>query len=292
MPGHIYAQSDRIDDAIKSFGDAADNELSWLKSDLLYPSGHHGHNVHFLVHSLNLDGRFQDSMARVRHLLSFAETPRERRGSSQRTVYRQGYYGLVKTLVRFERWDLILDGATIPAYDKPEQRVWRAWAIGLAHAAQGRLADARAAHAELKAALKAATATRRPLTVAEMELDATITARAGDRKAGYETFRQAADMEAALLYTEPPAYPRPVVEGLGATALALGDAALAETAYREALAREPGSGRAYFGIAAALRGQNRTTDADAMMARGRAAWDKADSDLPQMRATLSPAAQR
>ena len=106
MPGHIYAQSDRIDDAIAAFATAADNELGWMNADVLYPNGHHGHNVHFLVQALNLDGRFNDSMTRVRHLMSFKETPRERAGSSQRVTYRQGYYSLIKTLVRFERWDL------------------------------------------------------------------------------------------------------------------------------------------------------------------------------------------
>jgi hypothetical protein len=36
------------------------------------PNGHHGHNVHFLVQGLNLDGRFNDSMTRVRHLMTTA----------------------------------------------------------------------------------------------------------------------------------------------------------------------------------------------------------------------------
>ena len=54
-------------------------------------------------------------------------------------------------------------------------------------------------------------------------------------------------------------------------------------AYREALVREPGGGRAVFGLAAALRGQGRTADADTMLARARKAWDKADADLPQMK---------
>jgi tetratricopeptide (TPR) repeat protein len=287
MPGHIYAQSDKIDEAIEAFDAAAANELKWMDGDVLYPNGHHGHNVHFLVHSLNLDGRFRDSLARVQHMMSFKETPRERTGSGQRTPYRQGYYGLVKTLVRFERWDLILDGTTIPIYDRPEQRAWRAWAIGLAHAAQGRIDEARTTHGMLQDHVRAATAVKRPLAIAELELEATITARGSDRAAGYDLFRKAAAMEAALIYTEPPSYPRPVVEGFGATAAALGDHAVAEEAYREALAREPGSGRAYFALASALRGLNRGEDAQVMLARAAFAWDKADADLPQLRSVSS-----
>lgn len=283
MPGHIYAQSDRIDDAVDAFAAAAVNELKWLGEDVLYPNGHHGHNVHFLVHSLNLDGRFRESMERVRHMMSFRETPRERSGNSQRVTYRQGYYSLVKTLVRFERWDLVLDGQTLPVYDKPEQQAWRTWAVGLAQAAQGRLDDARATLIEMAGHVKAASATRRPLAVAELELEATIAARSGQKAKGYELFWRAAEMEAALLYTEPPAYPRPVVEGLGITAIALRDYDVAEQAYREALSREPGSGRAYFALAAALRALGRADEAIQMSAAATRAWDKADRDLPQMR---------
>ena len=283
MPGHIYAQSDKIDEAIQAFSEASALELSYLKADVLYPNGHHGHNNHFFVHALNLDGRFNDSMERVRHMMTFKETPRERKGTSQRTPYRQGYYALVKTLVRFERWDKILDGTTIPAYDRPEQNAWRLWAIGLAHLAQGRVENARTAHAEMKEHLKTITASKRSLEIAGLEVEATLAAREGNTRKGWELFRKAADMEAALIYTEPPSYPRPVAEGFAMTALALGDFATAERAYREALSREPGSGRAYFGIAAALRGQNKTAEAQEMAAKGVKAWDKADADLPQLR---------
>ena len=283
MPGHIYAQSDKIDEAIAAFAAAADNELKWINADVLYSNGHHGHNVHFLVHAMNLDGRFRESMDRVKHMMAFKETPRERNGNSQRVTYRQGYYGLVKTLVRFERWDLVLDGTTIPVYDKPEQHAWRLWATGLAHAAQGRQDAARAALQEMQKHVQAATAVKRPLAIAELELQATIAARSGDKAKGYELFWKAADMEAALLYTEPPSYPRPVVEGLAITAATLGDVDVSERAYKTALEREPGSGRAFFGLAEVLKRQNRSADAARMRAAGIAAWDNADRDLPQLR---------
>jgi tetratricopeptide (TPR) repeat protein len=289
MPGHIYAQSDKIPEAIAAFTSAAENELTWLNADSLYPNGHHGHNVHFLIHALNLGGRYQESMKWVQHLLTFKETPREKSGNSQRIAWRQGYFGLIKTTVRFERWEQILDGKTLPVYDKPEQQAWRHWAIGLAGAATGQLDRARAALADLKRDLDAVTATREPIRIAAMELEASIAARAGDRKKGYDLFRKAADREAAMQYTEPPSYPRPVVEGLGNVALALGDFADAERAYREALTREPGSGRAFFGLAAALDGLGRTADAREARARAAKAWANADSDLPQMqrlRATI------
>jgi len=218
----------------------------------------------------------------VQHLFTFKENPRERSGNSQRNTWRQGYFGLIKSTVRFEKWSEILDGKTLPVYDKPEQQAWRHWAIGLAQSATGQPEKAKATLAEMQKDLDAVTSAKEPIGIALQELEATIAARAGDRKKAYELYRKAADREAAMLYTEPPAYPRPVVEGLGNVALALHDFAAAEKAYRETLEREPGSGRAYFGLAAALDGLGKTADAREARRRAAKAWARADSNLPQV----------
>jgi tetratricopeptide (TPR) repeat protein len=65
-------------------------------------------------------------------------------------------------------------------------------------------------------------------------------------------------------------------------ALALGDYATAEKAYREALSREPGSGRAFFGLAASLEGQGKSAEAQEAKTRAAKAWANADANLPQM----------
>ena len=125
-----------------------------------------------------------------------------------------------------------------------------------------------------------------------MELEAKIAAQSGDRKKAYELYRKSADREAAMMYTEPPSYPRPVVEGWANVAMTLGDFATAEREYREALTREPGSGRAFFGLAAALDGLGRTGEAREARERAGKAWAKADPDLPQMQALRATTAER
>jgi tetratricopeptide (TPR) repeat protein len=282
MPGHIYAQSDKIQEAISAFSAAAVNEQKWLAADSLYPNGHYGHNVHFLIHALNLGGRYDDSLKWVQDLFTYKENPRERNGNNQRTAWRQGYFGLIKSTVRFEKWTEIIEGKTIPVYDKPEQNAWRHWATGLAYSATGQAEKAKAMLAEVHKDLDAVTSAKEPLGIAAQELEATIAARAGDRKKAYELYRKAADREANMLYTEPPAYPRPVVEGWANVALVLGDYATAEKAYRETLEREPGSGRAFFGLAASLEGQGKTVDAREAKTRAAKAWANADANLPQM----------
>ncbi len=293
MPGHIYAQSDRIDDAVLAFTSAAANELGYLNADLLYANGHHGHNVHFLIHSLNLEGRYTESMLQARGLLGFKETPRERDSETGYSTWRQGYFALVKTLVRFERWPEILDGRTIPPSDNKVLGAWRAWATGLAYSATG---NVRAARESLKTLREAATALKAgpesALGIAATELSATLDARNGDVRGAWKQFRDAANREAAMIYSEPPPYPRPVVEGWGNLAHALKDFEAADRAYSEALVREPGSGRAYLGRAAALRALGRSTEANDQLARARISWNNADPQLPEMaplRAAVIPA---
>src|SRR3979411_962936 len=48
----------------------------------------------------------------------------------------------METLVHFEKWEEILDGKTLPVYDKPREQAWRHWAMALANAAKGHLAQA------------------------------------------------------------------------------------------------------------------------------------------------------
>ena len=213
MPGHIYAQSDKIQEAISAFSAAAANEQKWLASDSLYPNGHYGHNVHFLIHALNLGGRYDQSLKWVQDLFSYKENPREKNGNNQRTVWRQGYFGLIKSTVRFEKWNDILDGKTLPVYDKPEQNGWRHWAIGLAYSATG---EAKKPGRHSPTCTRISTRSRRPR-------NRSASPRKSSRRRSplapaiarrrYELYRKAADREAEMLYTEPPAYPRPVVEG-------------------------------------------------------------------------------
>ena len=282
MPGHIYAQSDKIQEAISAFSAAAANEQKWLASDSLYPNGHYGHNVHFLIHALNLGGRYDDSLKWVQDLFTYKENPREKSGNNQRTVWRQGYFGLIKSTVRFEKWNEILDGKTLPVYDKPEQNAWRHWAMGLAYSANGQADKAKATLADMRKDLDAVTSAKEPIGIAAQELEAAIAARGGDRAKANELYRKAATREANILYTEPPAYPRPVVDGWGNVAMATGDYASAEKAYREALEREPGSGRAFFGLAAALDAQGKSAEAKTARDRAAKAWANADANLPQM----------
>ena len=254
MPGHIYSQTGKLKEAQESFTIAAANERSYMAADSLYGSGHHGHNVNYLSNVYSMDGQFERAVEAARELLEFKENPRE---SSQvdnfTTAYRQGWFSTMRALVQAEKWDLILDGQTLPVFDKPRQKAWRAWAVGIAHASTGHADLAKQDAAAMVAGmdeLKSATKLKTPeeLTVAQMELAGHIELSSGKVKRGLKTLDTAAKKEHALVYTEPPYYPRPVSEALGMVALKHGQAKKAAAAFRAELKQHPGSARALSGL--------------------------------------------
>ena len=254
MPGHIYSQTGRLADARKSFEDAAANERKYMEADQTYGNGHHGHNINYLTQVNSMDGQYEKAIEGARELLAMKENPREAAGADNfSTAYRQGWFSLMRTLVQAERWDAILDGTTLPVIDKPRQRAWRAWAIGVAQANKGDRAAAMKSKAEMLTAiesLKAATKLGAPeeLLVGVEELNGHIALAGGKTGKGLKTLAQAAKKERALRYTEPPWYPRPVAEAQGSAAMRKGKVKEAEQAFRAVLEQVPGSYRANEGL--------------------------------------------
>ena len=267
MPGHIYAQTGRWDDAANAFAAAAKNEIYWMNEDSLAGNGHHGHNVHFLATSYSFRGNYEKAIEAARSLLAFKETPREaKQADNYRTAYRQGWFAVLRTLVQNEKWDLILDGSTLPEYDKPRERAWRAWAVALAQLAKKDNAATQTAEREMRKAIEdlrpiARPAALVPVRVAHEELRAQMRLAEGDIDAGLRDLEAAAKAERSTRYNEPPMYPRPVLEVLGARALENNKPQLAERAFREALEQYPESAGAKRGLRASLAKQGRTADA-------------------------------
>lgn len=267
MPGHIYAQTGRWADASAAFAAAAKNEVYWLQEDSLASNGHHGHNVHFLATSLSFAGEYEKALEAARSLLAYKETPREaRQADNYRTAYRQGWFAVMRTLVQNERWSEILDGVTLPVYDKPRERAWRAWAVAQAHLAGKNRAAAQTAEREMRKAIEDLRGVSRPyalvpVRIAHDELRAQMALADGHVDSGLKALEAASKAERAARYNEPPNYPRPVLEVLGEHALEHNRAALAERAYREALEQYPESARAKHGLRAAMLRQGKALEA-------------------------------
>jgi hypothetical protein len=254
MPGHIWAQTGKWDEAAKSFEDAERNELSYIKADSLYGTGHHGHNVQFLITTYVFQGKYEQAMAQANGLMAFGENPREAKEvDNPYAVYRQGWFATLRTLVAFEKWDQILDGKTLPVYDKPREQAWRHWAVALALGNRGSVAMAKKEQQAMEASLKdLALKAKKPvppvMDVARKELEGQMALFEHKTAKGIKLLETAGVMERSLRYTEPPSYPRPVLDVLGDKALAAGHMETAEAAYKDALDQYPADPRALAGL--------------------------------------------
>jgi tetratricopeptide (TPR) repeat protein len=269
MPGHVYAQLGMFDEAVKSFLAADAKERQYISADPQYSRMSYLHNEVFLIHVLGSQGRYQDAMSRIADLMSSKEAPDERE-----FYYRIGWFSLMKTLVRFEKWNEILDGKTLPFYDQPFESIWYNWARGLAYASTSNAAAARDSLRMMGQVIQSIGINPPPqqLQVAKAELEAYIDATTGNLERGLVGLNRSAASEARLPYADPTVYPRPVLELLGKTALRAGDLQTAESAYRRALENEPGSGRALWGLAKVSEGLGKEEDAAKMLAEFRRVW--------------------
>jgi len=254
MPGHIYSQTGRWQDAARSFTDAAANERTWMKQDKLYGDGHHGHNVHYLATAYSFEGRFEDALEAAREILAFEENPAQKATVDvMTTAHAQGWFATLRTLVQFEKWDLILDGRTLPEYGKPRQDSWRHWARALAYANQANLAAAREEAAKFEQSMSQfRDKTRRveppELQVARSEMMGQIAIASGRVGRGLKQLEAASKAERRLTYTEPPYYPRPVAEAMGNLALKHNRPSTAGKAFRAALEQYPNDAHAQKGL--------------------------------------------
>jgi tetratricopeptide (TPR) repeat protein len=269
MPGHIYSQTGRWEDAANSFSAAAVNERGYIKADRLYGTGHHGHNVHFLATAYSFQGQYDKAKDAARELLTFEENPRERASiDGFYSAHRQGWFAMLRSLVQSESWDEILEGSSLPVYDKPREQAWRHWARALSYAAKRNVEGAKAEARQMDESLieykqKVKMPVPEVLQTAREELDGQLRLAEGKIDAALRKLEHAATMERRMVYSEPPYYPRPVLEVLGQAALQHGRTVEAESAFKRALEQYPGSYRAQAGLRATIERGPKATAASA-----------------------------
>src|SRR5690606_37314151 len=117
MPGHIYSQTGRWDDAITAFTAAKQKEWSYIQADKNYGDGHHGHNVNYLSTSYSFTGNYESAVREAQHLLSIPESVTS--ADAFTTAYSQGFIAMLRTLNQHEKWDEILDGEMLPVISRP-----------------------------------------------------------------------------------------------------------------------------------------------------------------------------
>ena len=299
MPGHIYVHVNRWDDAARVFEASAAVDRKYMREEgesSDHTAGPYSHNLHFLATVYGYQGRYRDGVRVAQELLQVAAQP----GEATSRAALEGRMAMLRLLVRFERWDDILDGKTLPDSGGFDVfNAWRHYALGLAHLGKG---DLPPAHAELEALEtesarlkdelpKQKNAPQRAfqirqtlaLAVAPLELKGRILAREGKADESIALLHQALEEEIKVGYAEPPLYPHPMEEVLGQTLLIMNRWADAEAMFGAALERDLGSGRALFGLMQALEGEGKRPEARQAYLQFVRSWARADADLPEMR---------
>lgn len=285
MPAHIYSRVGRWADAAEANVRAieADRRYRELSPRQGFYSVYMAHNRHFLSWAAQMEGRSEVALRAAREMI--ANFPEDFVRES--AFFADGYMNVeLETLMRFGRWEELLSVPEPPDY-LPITRAFRHFARGTAFAALGRLEEADRAQADFRAAVGRVTdemivgnnPARLVLAIAEHQLAGEILNRRGDVDGAVRELREGARLEDTLRYNESPDWLLPVRHALGAVLVRAKRWSEAEAAYREDLARNPENGWSLWGLARALRAQERIAEAGAVEARFRRAWKRADVSL-------------
>ena len=285
MPSHVYIRVGR-------YGDAADANVRAIKADEdyisqcraqgIYPAGYYPHNIHFLAAAVVMEGRRDEALraAKKASAVHHHDVPEGLAGFAHLL---EALPSLV--MVRFGQWNEILASAR-RSEAPPFVTAMGHFARGMALSAHGKSAEAKA---ELAALEKIANGPAlkdvkimdvnslgdiAPIGVAMLRGD--IAQSAGSYDVAIAEFRRAADMEDALLYSEPPEWFLQPRQYLGHAYLEGGKLQDAERVYREDLKRHRGNGWALKGLELTLRKQGRVAEANRVLKDFKRAWKRAD----------------
>ncbi len=289
MPAHIYMRLGQYHEAAERNAHAAHVDREYLADRPItgiYPSGYYTHNLHFLWAALAMEGRQAEAMKAARGLAATISVDEARKDSWKELYLPTPIY----SMIRFGQWDALLREPPPPKGLSLLDGMWRL-GRGLALAATGRLPGAEGEHAALAALAKRLgrhktreqKTERALLKIAERLLAGEIAVRRHKYGDAIKFFKEAATLEDALPYTEPPYWPLPVRHYLGAALLLAGQPAEAEAVYRADLSKNPHNGWALFGLAQSLRAQGKADEAEAADQRFKSAWAHADVTLAASR---------
>jgi tetratricopeptide (TPR) repeat protein len=276
MPAHIMQRIGRYEEAAEANrrGVKADQAYFAATNAPDYYAMYLAHNYAFLAYSASMEGRKAESLAAAQ-------------GAAQTVpldmLLMMGDSGWMLSvpyaaLVRFGLWDeLIALGPPDPP--SPPLTAGYLYGRGVALAARGRLDEARGALEVLGRLGAAEPESAAGITVARAILAARIAASERHDAAAVDALTQAVAAEDRLTRIEPGGWFFPVRDLLGAQLLIAGLAREAERVYREDLGRNPGSGWALYGLAAAQRAQGHMRAAGLTQQEFANAWKHADVRL-------------
>ena len=283
MPAHIYIRTGQYAKSARVNADAAAVDEKYIAAtgaNGLYPMMYYTHNVQFESAAAMFAGNLAQARASAERTVKFADPL-----ADQMLMIEPYAAQDLTVLVRFGQWPAILE-ARPPASTRLVQTVVYHFAHGAALAATGKVAEAEADLAALKAVagkipkdamLGPSNSAADLAAVAFADLTARIADAKGDTAAAINGFTAAVAAEDKLGYNEPPDWLNPERERLGAVLLKAGRYADAEKVFRADLAKYADNPRSLYGLYRALEGQKK--NANETKAAFDKAWANADVTL-------------
>lgn len=286
MSSHIYQRVGRYADSIKSnqLAIAADEDyILQCQAQGLYPMVYYPHNIHFLWFAATLDGQSKLAMSAAQEAASRIDD------EVLKTIPLTAIFRVTPfwALARFGHWQEILAQPAPPATNLFLTGSWH-YVRGLAFVATKQLQQAENELEALRKIMKdplldspllSKNTTKTVLNAAPEVLAGEIAAARGQFDQAIAYLEKAVRLEDALVYTEPSEFHLPPRLALGAILLESGRPNEAETVYWEDLRRNRNNGWALYGLAQALRAQNKNDEAAIITARFEQAWARADIKL-------------
>ena len=243
MPGHIFSIVGMWNEAAISMDAATRAEKQYMKDSLTFPfnNWNYGHNLNYLCYIQEQMGMEHSARFGARQLIDAPLDP-EGNSDSFRSTHSYGISALARGLLKFERWDQLLDADTIPWREIYIDKVNRAYFRARAYLAKGELEKAEKSmsdHAALAKELEKhkGEVIERMYPIQSQELKGRLALARGEKLLGLGLLADAAQkqFDFQTTFADPPFYPEVVYNGLGEAYLASKSPLLAAESFEKAL---------------------------------------------------------
>ena len=224
MPGHVYASQGIWHEAGISLGLATKLELKYLQQRMVFvfQDWNYAHNLNYFCYVLEHLGRPDQALALAQPILSAPLDPKNNNPDHPDryfTPFREGLAAVIRVLVKFERWDDIIQPEFIPWRDNVEDRVAKSYLEALAYFGKGDIEAATKRYAALQGFQEETAKLSRlqHYKVQLQEVEALLLLAQGKVENGLKLLAEASTLEFENRDSDndPPRYPRVLYNVLG-----------------------------------------------------------------------------
>ncbi|MHC5003239.1 MAG: redoxin domain-containing protein [Planctomycetota bacterium] len=291
MPGHIYSGIGMWHEGAIWMDSATRVEKRYMerRMTLPYHNWNYAHNRNYLSFIQEQLGLPSMALDGARQLMAAPLDPEYNDPAGDYSVHGEGVTALARGLIKFERWDEILEEGAIPWQDAVPDRALRAYAEALAHLARGEHDEAVDARAALRG-IGGEIEKLDPWMREELqrvhsrmlkELDGRMLLARGDGIGGLRLLTEAAEEQHGNYREEndPPWYPYLLYTVVGEHHLDLGSPRLAAECFERTLEANPNDAFALSGLARARHATGDPTAAAEAYGRLLHVWSDAEPGL-------------